>query len=511
MRDVAAEDQSLDQHRRGARHRREPRRRLWRDRIVTLLARILARGFFRTVEVAGEPDLEGPVIVAASHLNGFVDPVLLVRTVGCLPRFLAKGTLWKVAPARPLLNFARIIPVHRPEDNEATASNVGTFDTAVEALRAGDLVGIFPEGTTHDRPHLVRLRTGVARIALQAVDDGVEGVRIVPVGIAYEDKVALRGRALVDVGEPIEVAAEVARLRARGLDDHAVVDGLMDVLDQRLRDVSPDFHSIEEWLALAGAAKVVVRDRMRDPQQPVALADSAPVARELARRPERERQVVGDAMARYQLVLTDTELRDEDVVRSVSSRALGTRVALLALLFVLLAPFAAAGLIANIVPLVLVIVAGLVPGAPVTKGTIRLLVGVIVFPVTWLAIAWWGTGTDLIAKVASAVSFPFLPFWDPGQDRSGFWRSLLVFLSVPLFGLATMVLVEEWRELRRAWESWRTVLDRRGQLAELRELRSVVVDEVDRIDVVAVPSAPTEPPGGPVPMAGDDTPTELLQ
>ena len=55
-------------------------------------------------------------------------------------------------------------------------------------------------------------------------------------------------------------------------------------------------------------------------------------------------------MARYQLVLTDTDLRDEDVVRSVSSRALGTRVALLALLFVVLAPFAAAGFVANIVP-----------------------------------------------------------------------------------------------------------------------------------------------------------------
>lgn len=477
---------------------------------MTVLARILARGFFRTVEVAGHPDFDGPVIVAASHLNGFVDPVMVVRTVGCLPRFLAKGTLWKIRPVRPFLRFARVIPVHRPEDHEADSSNVGTFDAAVEALRDGDLVGIFPEGTTHDRPHLVRLRTGVARIALQAVDDGVEGVRIVPVGVAYEDKVALRGRALVDIGEPIDVAVEVARLRARRLDDRQVVDGLMAVLDRRLRAVSPDFHSIAEWLALAGAAKVAVRDRMRDPHRPVPLADSSPVARDLARRPERERLAVGDAMARYQLVLTDTELHDEDVVRSVSSRALGTRVALLAVLFVLLAPFAAAGLIANIVPLIIVIVAGLVPGAPVTKGTIRLLVGAIVFPLTWLAIAWWGTGTDLIAKVASAVAFPFLPFWDPGHDRSGFWRSLLVFISVPVFGVAAMALVEEWRELRRSWESWRTVLDRRGQLAELRELRAVVVDEIDRIDLY-VPEPPIDPDERPTELVADDAPTERFR
>jgi len=166
-------------------------------------------------------------------------------------------------------------------------------------------------------------------------------------------------------------------------------------------------------------------------------------------------------------------------------------------------PKANAGFVANIVPVLLVIVAGLLPGAPVTKGTIRLLVGAIVFPLTWLVIAWRGSATDLLAKVASAASFPFLPFWDPGQDRSGFWRSLLVFLAIPLFGLTALVLVEEWRELRRAWQSWRTVLDRRGQLAELRELRAVVVDEIDRIDLVPVASEPA-------PDDPDDVATELL-
>src|SRR4029079_8129214 len=91
-------------------------------------------------------------------------------------------------------------------------------------------------------------------------------------------------------------------------------------------------------------------------------------------------------------------------------------------------------------------------------------------------IACRGSAPALLARVPSAASFPFLPFWDPGQDRSGFWRSLLVFLDIPLWCVARVVLVEEWRELRGAWQSWRTVLDRRGQLAELRELRAVVVD-----------------------------------
>src|SRR5690606_38598881 len=92
------------------------RRTTLRDRILTFVARLLTRAFFRSVEVEGPPPPPGPVILAASHLYGFVDPVVLVARLGVLPRFLAKATLWKTAVARPLLGFARVIPVHRRVD-----------------------------------------------------------------------------------------------------------------------------------------------------------------------------------------------------------------------------------------------------------------------------------------------------------------------------------------------------------------------------------------------------------
>ncbi|HEU0170804.1 MAG TPA: hypothetical protein VFR26_05125, partial [Acidimicrobiales bacterium] len=43
-----------------------------RDRVVVFLAQLLARAFFRSVEVVGAPPPGGRVILAASHLNGFV-------------------------------------------------------------------------------------------------------------------------------------------------------------------------------------------------------------------------------------------------------------------------------------------------------------------------------------------------------------------------------------------------------------------------------------------------------
>ena len=469
-----------------------------RDRVILAAARVMGRCFFRSVEVVGPRDLDGPVVVAASHLNGFVDPVLLVAALGRLPRFLAKATLWRVLPARPFLALARIIPVHRREDHDGSASNTAMFASVVEALSGGDTVALFPEGTTHDRPHLVELRTGVARMAIQAVDAGVAGVRIVPVGVAYEDKVALRGRALVEFGRPVDVAVEVARLRQVTADEHEVVLGLMATVDARLRAVSPDFASLDEALALGGAAKVALRARVADPRRPVPLAASAPIARSLVRAGQAARTPVVDAMARYQLVLADLRLHDEDVARSIGARALARRVAVLVAAVVALAPLALAGVLANLVPVALVVVAGLVPHAPVTKGTVRLLVALVAFPATWLAIAWFDVGGAAIADVTRVLTFPIQPLLDGSlADRSGFLPSMVVFVAAPVFGLVALFVIEEARQLVSAWQSWRTVVDRRGQLDELRALRAVVLDRV--VDVVPQVADSAVPPGTPVP------------
>ena len=84
-----------------------------RERVITWLATALTRCFFRSVEAEGPALPAGPVILAASHLNGFVDPVVLVAELRAFPRFLAKATLWDVPVARLPLGFARVIPVQR--------------------------------------------------------------------------------------------------------------------------------------------------------------------------------------------------------------------------------------------------------------------------------------------------------------------------------------------------------------------------------------------------------------
>jgi glycerol-3-phosphate O-acyltransferase/dihydroxyacetone phosphate acyltransferase len=446
-----------------------------RDRFIAALARTLARRFFRSVETVGEVPRPGPVILAASHLNGFVDPVLLVATLGVLPRFLAKGTLWKVVLARPFLRFARIIPVHRRQDSEGVVDNTATFSTAVAALAEGHLLAVFPEGTTHDDPTLRPLRTGVARIALQASAGGIAGVEIVPVGVSYEDKVAVRGRALVHFGRPLAVEADERSLGADGAPAAGPVRELTSSLQAALHELTPHFSSTEEALALAAGARIALRTEAGG-GRPVPLAEVTALARRLGAAGADAVDRVVSTVARYEMLLTFAELTDEDLIARDSLRATARRSVWLAVLVVLLAPMAVAGLFANVVPVLLVLAAGLLPSAPVSKGTVRLLTALVVFPLTWLAIAIWDVGVSWIADLTQLVTFPVDPLMQGAfGNRSGFWAGALVFIAAPVFGVITVVVVDRIRALGRDLQSWWTLRDRRGQLAEIRAKRAEVL------------------------------------
>ena len=183
-----------------------PMRRI-ADRLVRLIARAATLGWFRAVEVTGLERIPraGPVLLVANHHGGFVDPALLVATVPRPVRFLAMASLFRILPLRPLLALGGAIPVHRAQDaardGEGTRGNVDTFSACFAHLHDGGAIGIFPEGQASDEAHLLPIRTGAARIALGAHSRGAMGLRIVPVGLIYEDKQRARARAYVRVGE----------------------------------------------------------------------------------------------------------------------------------------------------------------------------------------------------------------------------------------------------------------------------------------------------------------------
>jgi 1-acyl-sn-glycerol-3-phosphate acyltransferase len=442
------------------------------DAIVRTVARLAVRLGVRSVEVRHRERFPSgvPVLVVANHFNGFVDPVLLTDVLPRPPRFLAKATLWKVWPARPLLAFAGAIPVYRPVDGGTPEQNRQMFRHAEAELRRGGVVGIFPEGTTHDAPQLAELRTGAARIALGARDGGANRLAIAPVSLLYENKLALRSRALVRFGRSIDLDTVAVSLPA---DHWEAVRALTDLIDERLTEVVPPFHDVWEEAELGEAAAVALRSG--DQHDEVPLARKQEVAEQIVRSGRVDD--VRRALQRYVARLHIVDAADEEIAPRWLLGRLLRRLVTLGVLVVIAVLVLAPALLLSALPAVIVTVAGSQPRAPVTKGTVRLLTGLVAFPVTWLTVAflvadtWWLRVAWLLYQVVACI------------------------VAIPL-----LEAIVAWFRGARSWWHLR---DRRGLVPDLLSARADVIEEVGRAlattspDTVAARAPATPPPPSP--------------
>lgn len=205
-------------------------------RLIRAFVRVLLAVFYRRLDVAGLEHVpsEGPLIVAANHQNGLIDPMLLLATLPRVLRPLAKSGLFRHPLIAPFLHLARALPVHRRQDGDGdTSDNTATFAAVSQALGDGEAILIFPEGVSQPEPTLMTLRTGAARLLLQAQASGAPPVTLLPVGLVLEAPGRFRaGHALVLIGDPVETVDCVA---LHGREPVAAVRALTDRLAATLR------------------------------------------------------------------------------------------------------------------------------------------------------------------------------------------------------------------------------------------------------------------------------------
>lgn len=163
-------------------------------------ARFLGRIWFRALRREGPPLPVGPCLILLNHPNGLLDPLAAAALLDRRAGWLAKATLWKIAPLRPFLAAFRAIPVTRPKDGGATRESIlESFRKVHEVFAQGGSVAMFPEGVSHSEADLAPLKTGAARIALSSPVP----LALVPAGLVYGDRGTFRHGALLRVGPPI--------------------------------------------------------------------------------------------------------------------------------------------------------------------------------------------------------------------------------------------------------------------------------------------------------------------
>ncbi len=189
-----------------------PPRGDWMYRVSKLWARLLLAASFVRVRCQFETELDPQrgYVFMANHQSMFDIPVLLVTLPG-QSRFLAKRGLFRIPIFGWGLHAGGFIPVDR-KDRKAGAA---TFAAALDRLRKGRSILLFPEETRSTDGQLLPFKRGGFLLALRS------GYPIVPVGIrgtsAVQSKASYAIRpGTVDVrfGTPIDPRDE--RFTGRG-------------------------------------------------------------------------------------------------------------------------------------------------------------------------------------------------------------------------------------------------------------------------------------------------------
>lgn len=419
-----------------------------------LVARLWTIVMFDGVEVTGRRPHDGPRLIVANHFGGLVDAIVVVRALGGMPHIVAKSTLFKTVPLRWILRILGVVPVYRQADHSDMTKNTSSFDEVAKALRKGRSVLIFPEGTVTDTQQLQRVRTGAARMAARAIETGTENLAIVPVGITYEDKVSTRSRVLVEVGEPImhDEIIDLAGGTEIGEGNRQLVADLTDVTRTRLAAVSPDYGSLIRERTMMLAASIRVRSSMTKAYDEPSMSELRSVAQHLgtATRGGDDTQLAETGA--YQLALSASGLEDHHVQPPPKARDLAAVATRKALIVLVLSPFALAGLVVNLIAIALIVLVGAFVKEPVSKGTARVVTGIVVFPLLWITLAAF--------------------------DDS--WRWLAPFLA--FVGLIFLVLlVTQVIDLFEAFTSWWLVRNHLALVPDLQERRAEADAELSRL------------------------------
>ncbi len=159
--------------------------------IIVFLVRFAMHIWFDLRFEGREHIPKGRAFVFASNHRTYADPVLVTLAGRGRFSFMAKSELFEKPLFAWLIRYLGAFPVERGKgDMEA-------INKAIDNVKNGVNLLIFPEGTRSKDGTVGRGKTGVALIAARA------GADVIPVGINFKGKLHFRSKVIVRLGEPI--------------------------------------------------------------------------------------------------------------------------------------------------------------------------------------------------------------------------------------------------------------------------------------------------------------------
>ena len=404
--------------------------------------------YFKDIQVMGREIIkslpkERPLIFAANHPNSLMDSVILATQVERKLCYLARSGLFKNPVMSKLFRQMGAIPVYRAQDDPSKmGGNLNTFAQAWEVLESGGAIGVFPEGQNAPERQVMRIKTGIARIALgaEAKHGYGLGCQIIPVGLNFEDRDKFMSSVLVSFGQPIDVSEFASqhkddeRAAVRALTERvqtALREEAMHIDDDLLRQLTRDVHKVyghhllKEWFGERRLAeKSVVKTffdvlQSNNPKR-TGVGEHFWVKRKLHEMlsfyHEEDPRVLEELrreLRRYDQHLEHSRMRHELLERSPQSLSLRWEAVGITLYAILFAPLALTGLLINCLPyLVVSLLARRAPDEAIRTIT-AFGVGLLAFPAVYCSLLWviWLLTGSVVWLLVSSFMMPASGFF----------------------------------------------------------------------------------------------------
>jgi len=196
-------------------------------RSLRVLSALPRRYFSLRAEGAGHIPASGPCIIAANHAS-YIDPIVLWMACPRHVRFIVDRGQY----LRPIVHWVAVRTGAIPVENDPR--DLGSLRRALQALKQGSVLGIFPEGGRSDDGRVKTGKPGAVLLALRA------GAPLIPAGIvgafaAYSrhQRFPRPGPILVRFGEPVDLPEA---WRGHAAKEH--LEEATGLLMERIRDLA---------------------------------------------------------------------------------------------------------------------------------------------------------------------------------------------------------------------------------------------------------------------------------
>jgi len=188
------------------------------------------------------PDEKCPMIFVSNHQNGLMDPMVVSGLLKPQLHWLTRADVFWNPIARMYIIACNAIPIYRQRDKlpDLKKRNEIIWDCCTKRLEKGAVLSLFPEGNHLSKKTIRNLKRGLSDLIGLAVNrsEKLMRLKVIPVGIDYEDYPGYKRRLSFRIGPKIEWR-DFYDAQAKSIDYRKLTARVQEAMSKLAIDIRP--------------------------------------------------------------------------------------------------------------------------------------------------------------------------------------------------------------------------------------------------------------------------------